>query len=102
MKVGTSAQTVQVQASAVQVQTSDTQLSTEVTASEIEDMPLLGRDVVQLQKTTPGVAEMSDRFGTFSTDGSQTPQNSFMLDGIDISDGPLQTGRRHAQPRCSR
>ncbi|MGA7351681.1 MAG: carboxypeptidase-like regulatory domain-containing protein [Acidobacteriaceae bacterium] len=91
LKVGSSATTVQVQTSAVQVQTSDTQLSTEVTASEIEDMPLLGRDVVQLQKTAPGVAEMSDRFGTFSTDGSQTPQNSFLLDGIDIGDGPLQT-----------
>jgi hypothetical protein len=90
LQVGSSAQTVQVQASAVQVQTSDTQLSTEVDASEIEDMPLLGRDVVQLQKTTPGVAEMSDRYGTFSTDGSQTPQNSFLLDGIDINDGPLQ------------
>src|SRR5580698_1212792 len=63
LKVGSSATTVQVQTSAVQVQTSDTQLSTEVTASEIEDMPLLGRDVVQLQKTAPGVAEMSDRLG---------------------------------------
>ncbi len=91
LKVGSSSQTVEVQSSAVQVQTSDTQLSTEVDASQIEDMPLLGRDVVQLQKTAPGVAEMSDRFGTFSTDGSQTPQNSFLLDGIDIGDGPLQT-----------
>jgi hypothetical protein len=91
LQVGSSAQTVQVQSSAVQVQTSDTQMSTEVDASEIEDMPLLGRDVVQLQKTAPGVAEMSDRFGTFSTDGSQTPQNSFLLDGIDIGDAPLQS-----------
>lgn len=91
LKIGSNSQTVEVQSSAVQVQTSDTQLSTEVDASQIENMPLLGRDVVQLQKTAPGVAEMSDRFGTFSTDGSQTPQNSFLLDGIDIGDGPLQT-----------
>jgi hypothetical protein len=90
LKVGSNTQTVEVQTSAVQVQTSDTQLSTEVDSSEIVDLPLLGRDVVQLQKTAPGVAEMSDRFGTFSTDGSQTPQNSFLLDGIDINDGPLQ------------
>jgi hypothetical protein len=90
LKVGSNTETVEVQTSAVQVQTSDTQLSTEVDASEIVDLPLLGRDVVQLQKTAPGVAEMSDRFGTFSTDGSQTPQNSFLLDGIDINDGPLQ------------
>jgi hypothetical protein len=90
LKVGSNTETVEVQTSAVQVQTTDTQLSTEVDASEIVDLPLLGRDVVQLQKTAPGVAEMSDRFGTFSTDGSQTPQNSFLLDGIDINDGPLQ------------
>ncbi|HTW47420.1 MAG TPA: carboxypeptidase-like regulatory domain-containing protein, partial [Acidobacteriaceae bacterium] len=90
LKVGSTTQTVEVQTSAVQVQTTDTQLSTEVDSSEIVDLPLLGRDVVQLQKTAPGVAEMSDRFGTFSTDGSQTPQNSFLMDGIDINDGPLQ------------
>jgi hypothetical protein len=34
--------------------------------------------------------ESSDRFGTYSSDGNQTPQNSFIYDGVDINDGPLQ------------
>ena len=90
LKPGSSTTVVQVQASAVQVETSDTQLKNDITASTLENLPLLARDPVELQKTMPGVAESSDRFGTFSTNGSQTPQNAFMLDGTDINDGPLQ------------
>ena len=77
-------------AAANQVEVSDTQLKTTFTAQQIADLPLLGRDVVQLQKVSPGVVESSDRFGTFSTNGSQTSGNSYLLDGADINDGPLQ------------
>jgi hypothetical protein len=90
LKIGSNAQTVQVEAASVQVETSDTQLKTDISSSTIEDLPLLGRNVVLLQKTAPGVVESSDRFGTFSTNGSQTPQNSFLVDGTDVNDGPLQ------------
>ena len=34
--------------------------------------------------------ESSDRFGSYSTNGSQTTNNSYLLDGIDNNDGPLQ------------
>jgi hypothetical protein len=90
LKAGSSTTVVEVQATAIQVETSDTQLKTDLDASTIESLPLLGRDVVELQKTAPGVVESSDRFGTFSTNGNQTPQNAYLLDGTDINDGPLQ------------
>ncbi|MHB1701409.1 MAG: carboxypeptidase-like regulatory domain-containing protein [Acidobacteriaceae bacterium] len=91
LKTGSVSQTVQVTSGTVQVQTSDSQLKTTILGQEIVDLPILGRDPVQLQKTTPGVVESSDRFGTFSTNGSQTPENSFMLDGGDITFGGLNT-----------
>lgn len=88
--VGAAGTTVQVEASQVAVETSDTQLKTELGASTIESLPLIGRDATILQKTAPGVVESSDRFGTFASDGNQTAQNSYIYDGVDINDGPLQ------------
>jgi Carboxypeptidase regulatory-like domain len=90
LQIGAAAQTIQVQAAAVQVETSDTQLKQVVTSKQIEMMPLLGRDASGLQKLQPGSVESSDRFGNFSSNGSQTQSNSYLLDGADINDGALQ------------
>jgi hypothetical protein len=89
--VGTASQTVEVSATAVQVETSNTQLQQVATAEEIEQMPLEGRDASGLQKLMPGVVESSDRFGTSSSNGSETPQNNYLLNGIDNNDGALQS-----------
>jgi hypothetical protein len=88
--VGTASQTVEVSATAVQVETSNTQLQQIETAEDLEEIPLEGRDPAGLQKLEPGVVESSDRFGSFSSNGSQTPQNNYVLGGVDINDGPLQ------------
>ncbi|HUB17387.1 MAG TPA: carboxypeptidase-like regulatory domain-containing protein [Acidobacteriaceae bacterium] len=90
LAAGSVAQTVQVNANAVQVDTSDTQLKATVSSEQIEQLPLLGRDASILQKLTPGTVESSDRFGNYSANGSQTQENSYLLDGADINDGPLQ------------
>jgi hypothetical protein len=87
---GSVSQTIEVTASAAQVETSDTQLKTDITSTEIEQMPLLGRDATILQKLSPGTVESSDRFGNYSANGSQTQENSYLLDGADINDTPLQ------------
>jgi hypothetical protein len=71
------------------VETADMQLKNVIGATELEELPTLGRDAVQLQKTAPGVVEANDREGTFSTNGSQTQENSYLLDGTDINDVPL-------------
>ena len=91
LDVGSGTTTVQVSATALQVETADTQLKQIVTSEQLEEIPLEGRDPAGLQKLEPGVVESSDRFGSFSTDGSQTPQNSYLLNGVDINDGPLQS-----------
>jgi len=90
LKVGTASQTVEVSATSVQVETSNTQLQQIETAVDLEEIPLAGRDPAGLQKLEPGVVESSDRFGSFSSNGNQTPQNNYVLNGIDINDGPLQ------------
>jgi hypothetical protein len=54
LQIGSAVQTVEVQAAAVQVETSDTQLKQVFTAQQMEQAPLLGRDVTGLQKLAPG------------------------------------------------
>jgi hypothetical protein len=90
LKVGADNTTVSVSASALQVETSDTQIKQVMTAEQLEEIPLEGRDPAGLQKLEPGVVESSDRFGSFPTDGNQSSQNSYLLNGVDINDGPLQ------------
>jgi hypothetical protein len=90
LEVGSPSTTIQVSATVVQVETSDSQLKQIVTTQQMEAVPLEGRDASGLQKLEPGVVESSDRFGGFSTDGSQTPQNAYQVNGIDINDYALQ------------
>jgi Carboxypeptidase regulatory-like domain len=91
LEVGSGTTTVQVSSSSLQVETADTQLKQVMTAEQLEDIPLEGRDPAGLQKLEPGVVESSDRFGNFSSDGSQTPQNAYVVNGVDITDGSLQS-----------
>jgi Carboxypeptidase regulatory-like domain len=91
MELGQVSETVTVEAGAVQVQTVNTQLGTVINGSTIVDMPLNGRNWTQLQQLQPGVMSSSDRFGTYSTNGSQTQQNSFLINGQDSNDLPLNT-----------
>ncbi|MGH9343104.1 MAG: carboxypeptidase-like regulatory domain-containing protein, partial [Terriglobia bacterium] len=90
LSVGTSLQTVTVNASTVQVETSNTQLEQDIPASQIDELPLFGRDAASLEKLAPGVVESSDRFGSYSVNGSQTTNNSYRLEGIDNNDATLQ------------
>ncbi|MGD0731674.1 MAG: carboxypeptidase regulatory-like domain-containing protein [Terracidiphilus sp.] len=90
LKAGGTSETVEVSATAVQVETSDTQIKQIATAEQLEEIPLEGRDPAGLQKLQPGVVESSDRFGSFSSDGNQTPQNSYLLNGVDINDPALE------------
>ncbi|MGH9617516.1 MAG: hypothetical protein ACRD28_12310, partial [Acidobacteriaceae bacterium] len=81
------------------METSDTQLKTLIGANEIEELPLLDRNAISLQKTAPGVMESSDRLGTnFSTNGNQTQFNSYLLNGTVINDGPLEDQEININP----
>jgi hypothetical protein len=90
LSVGTEAQTVTVSSSAVQVETTNTQLEQVVPASQLENLPMLGRDAASMERLAPGVMESSDSFGSYSVNGNETQMDSYQLEGIDINDGPLQ------------
>ncbi|HEX5482955.1 MAG TPA: carboxypeptidase regulatory-like domain-containing protein [Terriglobia bacterium] len=91
LQVGTATQQVSVQATEAQVDTTSIQLGTTITGRQIVDMPLNGRNWVQLQQLQPGVVAASDDRGSYATNGSQAAQNSYLINGTDDNDLPLNT-----------
>lgn len=94
LDLGNASETVAVQADAAQVDTTNMQLSNIVTANQMQELPLIGRDFTQLELILPGVQAGSDRFrgyAGFSVNGSQTQQQSFLINGADSNDLPLNT-----------
>jgi len=92
MELGQVSEQVMVEASNVQVETANTQLGTVISGDTIRDMPLISRNWINLQQLEPGVVASSDRFGSnFSTNGSQSQQNSYLIMGQDSNDLPLNT-----------
>jgi len=88
LELGAIAQVVSVDAAAAQVNTTSMQLGDTVTKTTIQDIPLNGRNWLQLQQLQPGVEGASDRFGdtNFATNGSGTQQNAFFVNGVDTAD----------------
>ena len=92
MELGAVSQQVMVEAAALQVETTSMQLGGTLESKFITDMPLNGRNWIQLQQLQPGVVAASDRFGSnFATNGSQSQQNSFLINGTDSNDLPLNS-----------
>ncbi|MGD1210548.1 MAG: carboxypeptidase-like regulatory domain-containing protein [Candidatus Acidiferrales bacterium] len=100
LTLGTVSQEVTVQANQVQVETTSPQLGTVIEADQIVNMPLIGRNWVQLQQLQPGVVTGSDRFGGFggggngtdyATNGGESQFNNFLVDGTDTNDILLNT-----------
>jgi hypothetical protein len=92
LQVGSVNQSIEVQANAAQVENSATQLSTVIEGQKIVDLPLNGRNWITLEQLAPGVVAGSDRFGiNYATNGSQAQQNSFLVNGADAIDLPINT-----------
>ncbi|HYL37888.1 MAG TPA: carboxypeptidase-like regulatory domain-containing protein [Bryobacteraceae bacterium] len=96
LELGQLSESIQVEANPAQVETTVTQLGTAIDGKKIVDIPLNGRNWTSLEQMIPGVVAASDRFatatgGTYSSNGSQSQQNSFLIDGADSSDLPLNT-----------
>jgi hypothetical protein len=93
MELGVVSDTITVDANPAQVETTSMQLGTTVTSQQIVDIPLNGRNWTQLMQLQPGVQSSSDRFGAgaYSTNGSETQQNSFLINGTDSNDTSLNT-----------
>lgn len=91
LEVGLVTQQVTVEAAPTQVEKTSMELGATVSGSQIVDIPLNGRNWTQLQQALPGVVAQSDGRGNFATNGSQTDQNSFLVNGVDTNDLPLNT-----------
>src|SRR5712692_3067253 len=91
LQVGAVTQQVTIEASPAQVETTSMQLGNHITARDVVELPLLGRNWINLQQTIPGAVAASDRFGNFATNGTRSQFNSYMINGTDANDLPLNT-----------
>ncbi len=91
LELGSTSDTVSVEADAVQVNLTDIQLNNIVDSHQITELPLIGRAFTQLDLILPGVQSSSDRFVLFSVNGSQTQQSSYLINGADSNDLPLNS-----------
>ena len=103
-EVGAMTESVSVTAETPLLQTSSSELGTTVSATQIEALPLNGRNFVNLTRTIPGVLRgipgaNIDGAGSlawrasasFSANGQRPRDNNYMLDGVDNNETWLQT-----------
>jgi outer membrane receptor protein involved in Fe transport len=84
MEVGAASQTVDVGAEAAPVETVNSTLGQSVTGRVLTNMPLNGRDMLDLALLQPGVTESNDDnggAGNYSIAGGRTDSVTFLLDG---------------------
>jgi hypothetical protein len=87
LELGTVSQQVTVEAAPAQVETTSMQLGKVLNAQTIVSLPLNGRNWVQLQQTLPGVVASTDRFtNNYSTNGSRSQSNDYLVNGVDAND----------------
>src|SRR3984957_8906689 len=91
LSVGNTGEVLEVKADARQVNTTGMQLNNIVGATQMEELPLIGRGFTSLELIEPGVQASSDRFGTSSVSGAQTQQSEFLVNGADTNDLALNT-----------
>src|SRR6266851_173964 len=104
LEIGAVAETVQVEGQSPVVKSDSSELGETVTEQQIKDLPLNGRDFVQLTRVIPGVLRgipgaNIDGAGSlawrasasFSANGQRPRDNNFLLDGVDNNETWLQT-----------
>jgi hypothetical protein len=92
LEVGSLSESIVVEANQAQVETTSMQLGLNIDAMTVVDLPLNGRNWVLLQQTLPGVVAASDRFTTnFATNGGRSQANSYLVNGTDANDLPLNS-----------
>lgn len=101
LRVGSTTQTVRVEAGAARLQTATAELGTVVTEKMVDSLPMNGRNFTQLLELTPGVSPVSvaqNSGGWFANplgpgfmfpavNGQSNRSNFFMMDGINNLSG---------------
>lgn len=88
LKVQTVSQVVEVIANAQTLQTENAQVSTTITAVQLNNLPVLGRQVSNLFATQPGVISGS---APTSVNGLKSALSNVTLDGINVQDNFIKT-----------
>ena len=88
MQVQSAAQTVDVTSDVQSVQLSDVEVSSTVNTSQVENLPMLERQVVNLFPTQAGVN--AGNAGT-TINGQHASATNIMLDGINVQDNYVRT-----------
>ncbi len=84
MDIGSVTEEVTVTAAAPLLETATPAQGQVIDNQKIVDLPLNGRDYIQLALLSSGAGAVpSGRFNTFSASGMRANQNNFMLDGVD-------------------
>src|SRR5580658_4920268 len=89
MEVGAESQTIDVGAEAAPVETVNPTLGQSITGRVLTNMPLNGRDMLDLALLQPGVTESNDDnsgAGNYSIAGGRTDSVTFLLDGGNNND----------------
>ncbi len=98
LKVGSTEQVVEVTSGATTIDLVDATVSNVVDQQRMQDLPLNGRDSLQLQYIMPGVSYDNDNVshgqgqheGTV-VNGNRPGSNYYLLDGVDMTDSYLST-----------
>jgi outer membrane receptor protein involved in Fe transport len=85
LKVGAANETVEVQSRAAQVETVNPTIGGTVTGKAIQDLPLNGRNTLDLALTQPGVVPIADDIGTYGTSNGGSTETG--LGGISVAGG---------------
>lgn len=90
LQIGDVAESVTVQAESVQVETRTGTLKEVIDSKRIVELPLNGRNALDLQRLVPGAGAVADRGqgqnNTISINGSRQNGNNYVLDGGDNHD----------------
>src|SRR6266850_4467728 len=95
LEVGSTSETVTVEAQTVRVETSSAGLGEVVTGDQVRELPLNGRSFVQLTQLQPGVSPDNtfdpkkkglESGVDFSVNGNPTTNNLFLVDGANNND----------------
>ncbi|HWF11781.1 MAG TPA: carboxypeptidase regulatory-like domain-containing protein [Bryobacteraceae bacterium] len=85
LEIGTTGESVTVEANAVQLETLTAERSGVVTGNQVVDIAINGRNYTSLLKTVPGIPADTGT-GDASVNGGRTAQNNFTLDGQNVTD----------------
>lgn len=99
LELGAVSETVEVSANPVQVESTSIQLGATLSGNTVTDLPVLNRNWITLQQMLPGVVIPDTRFTTnYATNGSQAQQNSYLVNGNDSNDLPLNSPLTQPSP----